>query len=264
MSRSEPVLLLVAAPDRAGIVAALRRFRAMSADELAGMPLRGPSSSGPERMAIVAGPTTVHERIDLALQRLPALTAPRLVVRGQGLYFSNQPTPGRVAFLFPGQGSEHVGMLQTLRERMPAVKVWFDTLDRAAAALSQPPLTPLIDSRSIDRDAVDARAGSARRGLFDMERGGQLGTTADLALHEVALALGLRADVHVGHSKMPTARFCAAASSVSEAPGRNFPRRSSPNGCSPSACCVRAGWPLCHAEGKTRAIWPWTTVRIRW
>ena len=176
MAGADPVVLLVAAPDRASLVAALRRHRAMTADDLSALPIRSPGSGGAERVAIVARPTAIHDRLDLALERLPSLAARRLVVRGKGIYMTSQAAPGRVAFLFPGQGSEHVGMLRTLRERVPGVKAWFDTLDRAAEATSQPPLTPLIDGPLADRDdprrivAMRALRHGARRPARDHRR----------------------------------------------------------------------------------------------
>ncbi|MGE3276998.1 MAG: polyketide synthase dehydratase domain-containing protein [Vicinamibacterales bacterium] len=191
--RERPRLLTVAAPDRAALVRTLTDLRALPAPERDAALARQPTT-GPERLAIVAAPEALEAALDTAIARLPTLDRPRFVSRAHGLTFVSGADAGRVAFLFPGQGSEYVGMLGGLRRAVPLVAGWFDALDRAAVAAGQPPLTSLLE---VDDQTDPARANLA---LYDMERGAQLGAVADLALHAVASALGIQADVHVGHS----------------------------------------------------------------
>ncbi|HEU0114866.1 MAG TPA: ACP S-malonyltransferase [Thermomicrobiales bacterium] len=50
------------------------------------------------------------------------------------------PNPGRVAWLFPGQGSQRVGMTRALLAAAPSLAEWFTQVDAAVAA----PLSTLI------------------------------------------------------------------------------------------------------------------------
>ncbi|MGE0040891.1 MAG: acyltransferase domain-containing protein [Vicinamibacterales bacterium] len=190
MAGRRPWLVTLAAPDRPALVEAVRALRDLAPEDRD--PARRPGAGrGPERLAILAAPDQLAASLDFALARLPALARPRLVSRAHGLTYASGSEPGRVAFVFPGQGSEYVGMLAGLRRAAPEAAAWFDALDRAAAEAGQPPLTALLESGG------DARG---NRALYDMERGAQLGTVADLALYAVLTRLGVRADVHVGHS----------------------------------------------------------------
>ncbi len=188
-------LLTLAAADRPGLVSALQRLREQPLDALAATLDRQPATSGRERIAILAPLDAIAASLDAAIARLPALSSPRWVSRPHGIYFRSGYRPGRVAFLFPGQGSEHIGMLRELRRRSPIVARWFDALEQAAIELGRPSPARLLEPEDTD----EARRG-AERALRRMEEGAQLGSVAALAMHEVARALGLRADVHVGHS----------------------------------------------------------------
>ena len=200
-------VFLFAGHDRAALITALHRAHATPLDALLAAHRGAPAPTGAERLAIITEPRELHARLAFAIERLPALTNARFVSRPHGLYCTSGAAPGRVAFLFPGQGSEHVGMLRVLRTRVAGVRRWFDLLDAAAEEYGGAPLTPLID---VDAAGRDPREVSSRGGLFDMARGGQLGTAADLAMHDVVRALGLRADVYLGHSNGEHAAVMAA------------------------------------------------------
>jgi acyl transferase domain-containing protein len=173
-------LLLIAAHDRASL---LVRLDAM----IAGGDVHG-GGEGPERLAIVAPQATFPERLALARQRLEQSQRPRLVLRPAGIFHATHAAAGKVAFLFPGQGSQHPGMLRDLYGEVPAVRGWYDALDRAFVAAGERPAT-----ESLFGERANARA------LYTTEEAHH-GTVADLALHEVVTRLGIRADVVVGHS----------------------------------------------------------------
>ncbi len=191
----ESRLLTVAAADRPGLVSALQRYRSLPLDALDAEMKQVHVGAGPERLAIVTRLETLHASLDAAIARLPGLTAARWVSRPHGVSYRAGHVPGRIAFLFPGQGSEHIGMLRDLRRHVPMVQAWFTAIEQAAVDLHLSPPSVLVDPP--DTDAARAHA---QRALHRMEQGAQLGSVAALAMHDVAQALGLRADAHVGHS----------------------------------------------------------------
>jgi malonyl CoA-acyl carrier protein transacylase len=197
----DPEIVLLAGADRARLLARIDRLGERLAagldvsDELDQPP-------GVERLAVVANRSNLAARLALARQRLADHRGSRLVIRQLGLFFATGAAPGRVAFLFPGQGSQHTGMLRGLSRRLCSVRSWFAALDWAYAAVGEPAPSRLIDP---------AGDGPVQEGpLFDMEQGAQLGTVADLALYELLTRLGVGADFMVGHSNGEHAAVIAA------------------------------------------------------
>jgi malonyl CoA-acyl carrier protein transacylase/phosphopantetheinyl transferase len=87
------------------------------------------------RLAFVA--TNVDEasqRVNSALERITQSDC-RRIKDPRGIYFFASPSAaaGRLAFLFPGEGSQYAGMLSELCLHFPQVRAWFDLMDRAFA-----------------------------------------------------------------------------------------------------------------------------------
>ena len=201
------VCFTLAAPDRTTLLAELDRLLALP--EPARRAVLERWSDGPidrldkrdadgraarSRLAIVGSLDRADASLAIARARLPGVKAPRFIARAEGIYFSDAADPGRVAFLFPGYGSEYVGMLRELYERVPAVRAWFDELDGEASDIEGLSLTPFIYGGTA---APTDPPGSP---VHDLDRGAVLGAVAALALHELLGKLGLHADLSVGHS----------------------------------------------------------------
>jgi acyl transferase domain-containing protein len=214
----ETELLVFSGRDRGALLATLDRAadRLASGDGLNPDDLRS-HSSDPERLAIVAPANELAQRISLARERLPGLRRPRLVVRDRGIYFGAGANPGRLAFLFPGEGSQRVGMLRQAYERLAPLRTWFDALDqtyRHAGGLEPSRLIyPPPELSNAEREEM-------RRDLFDIAHGGQLCTVANLAFFEVLQLLGVTPDVMIGHSNGEH----AAVMAVCMEPSRNRER----------------------------------------
>ena len=152
----------------------------------------------PERLAIdyADGPDLVS-KAEMALKVLksgnaaawPALRA-RGIHRGSG-------APGKVAFLYTGQGSQYVNMLAELRRREPVVAHLFDEADEI--------MLPLLEGRRLSEimfaDAGDPDAMSqAEEELRRTEIQQPAVITVDTALTQLLGEYGIAPDMVMGHS----------------------------------------------------------------
>ena len=63
-----------------------------------------------------------------------------------GIYFSERPlaATGKVAFLFPGQGSQYINMLADLAIQFPEIRTWFEHSDHLLAGKLPRPMTSYV------------------------------------------------------------------------------------------------------------------------
>ena len=170
--------ILISAQDRDRLVDRLRQLRAWltranddSLKDLAfsinTLPDQGPCKLG----FVVTSLEDLAARIDLVLPRLIDPKC-RSIRDARGTYFWSglRGTTARLAFLFPGEGSQYPGMLADLCPHFPEVRALFDTADRIAreGGATRPGLAS-ISSRIHDRVTTphlwSAEAGSQRRPL---------------------------------------------------------------------------------------------------
>nr|WSW42615.1 SDR family NAD(P)-dependent oxidoreductase [Streptomyces sp. NBC_01001] len=137
--------------------------------------------SGPVRVAVVAGDP---DELAARLERARGFTA------GEGVHVREDAAdPGKVAFLFPGQGSQRPGMLGELFIAFPALRGLLETAPRAVVSAVFPPGAFSAADRAAQRAAVtDTRIAQPALGLA--------GAAAYLLLGE----LGVRPDCVAGHS----------------------------------------------------------------
>ncbi|MEV6728317.1 SDR family NAD(P)-dependent oxidoreductase [Streptomyces sp. NPDC051364] len=137
--------------------------------------------SGPVRVAVVAGDP---DELAARLERARGFTA------GEGVHVREDAAdPGKVAFLFPGQGSQRPGMLGELFIAFPALRGLLETAPRAVVSAVFPPGAFSAADRAAQRAAVtDTRIAQPALGLA--------GAAAHLLLGE----LGVRPDCVAGHS----------------------------------------------------------------
>ncbi|MFI6004151.1 SDR family NAD(P)-dependent oxidoreductase [Streptomyces sp. NPDC051366] len=137
--------------------------------------------SGPVRVAVVAGDL---DELAARLERARGFTA------GEGVHVREDAAdPGKVALLFPGQGSQRPGMLGELFIAFPALRGLLETAPRAVVSAVFPPGAFSAADRAAQRAAVtDTRIAQPALGLA--------GAAAYLLLGE----LGVRPDCVAGHS----------------------------------------------------------------
>ena len=205
-SRTWPAeLLLWSAADRDSIIARLTVLQ----DELAVLPgvaLRDLSASlaaqwrpGDERLAMMA--RSVGDLNTKLVQSLAFLRGEAKILPPGVYHRSGAPIGGKLAVLFPGQGSQYTGMVREVALHFPAVA---ETLSEADALL---------------KPAFDARFGATLgqfifpRGAYDDEEktAARLALTAtdvaqpalgavEVGLYRLMRSLGLKPDMLAGHS----------------------------------------------------------------
>jgi acyl transferase domain-containing protein/NAD(P)-dependent dehydrogenase (short-subunit alcohol dehydrogenase family) len=178
------------------------RLRAIEQDAKAGhKPALAPPAQSDlrasERLAIdYAEATDLAEKCTKALKALSTgQAASWKALRAQGIFRGHGPAP-KVAFLYTGQGSQYVNMLQGLRTAEPIVAETFAEADRIMTPLLGKPLSDFIFIDASDADAF-ARADQDLRQTA-ITQPAVLAT--DLALTRLLAAYGIQPDMTMGHS----------------------------------------------------------------
>jgi acyl transferase domain-containing protein len=191
--------LVLGARDDAGLASQLGEVRAAAEAGRAPVPAPpDPALAGaPVRLAI-----DFADAPDLAAKAGRAGDALRTgnpaawrLLRAQGVHLG-RGAPGKVAFLYTGQGSQYVNMLRDLRAREPIVAATFAEADRVMTPLLGRPLTEYIFADTTDPDA----AGRLDRQLMQTEITQPAVLAADLALTRLLAGHGVQPDLVMGHS----------------------------------------------------------------
>jgi acyl transferase domain-containing protein/NAD(P)H-dependent flavin oxidoreductase YrpB (nitropropane dioxygenase family)/NAD(P)-dependent dehydrogenase (short-subunit alcohol dehydrogenase family)/acyl carrier protein len=149
------------------------------------------------RLAIVASSQAeLLERIGAAKQAL--LENPdSLRDSKRGIYFGAGPLDGKIAFLFPGQGSQYPGMLRELAVRMPEFREMFATADKVLPQIDGFPFSRTIYPGSSFTDDEKNRLMSA---LTETDVAQPALGVVDTATYKLLHRLGIHPDMAAGHS----------------------------------------------------------------
>ncbi|HXX13903.1 MAG TPA: type I polyketide synthase, partial [Candidatus Eremiobacteraceae bacterium] len=151
----------------------------------------------PERIAIdFADARDLADKSSNALKALagnqPAIWK---ALRAQGVFRGKGPA-AKVAFLYPGQGSQYVNMLAPLRASEPIVAETFAEADRVMTPLLGKPLSEFIFVDSADSNALAKAENDLRQTAITQPAV----LTIDLALTRLLAAYGIAPDFTMGHS----------------------------------------------------------------
>lgn len=105
---------------------------------------------------------------------------------------------GKVAFMFPGQGSQYVGMLRDLFVYFPTLQSWLLRDPSVAAAIYPPSAYSDAQATQQQRQLTDTRFAQPALGMVEM------------AAFECLKSLGIHPDVAAGHSYGELAALAAA------------------------------------------------------
>jgi acyl transferase domain-containing protein/NAD(P)-dependent dehydrogenase (short-subunit alcohol dehydrogenase family) len=151
----------------------------------------------PERIAIdYANASDLAEKAGNALKALGA-NQPAMwkALRAQGIFRGRGPRP-KVAFLYTGQGSQYVNMLEQLRAAEAIVAETFAEADRVMTPLLGKPLSKFIFVDQADANAIAKAEDDLRQTAITQPA--VLAT--DLALTRLLAAYGIEPDFTMGHS----------------------------------------------------------------
>lgn len=156
---------------------------------------------GPWRLAVVASDRedALH-KVNQSLEKIANSSCDRWQTRN-GIYFaidSQLASRDRVAFLFPGEGSQYPHMLGDLALHFPQVRARFDFLDATFADTRKVKPSQLIFPAS---NSVTSEAKAfADRALYQMDCASEMVFVANLAMYDLLQEFGLKAAAMVGHS----------------------------------------------------------------
>jgi acyl transferase domain-containing protein/NAD(P)H-dependent flavin oxidoreductase YrpB (nitropropane dioxygenase family)/NAD(P)-dependent dehydrogenase (short-subunit alcohol dehydrogenase family)/acyl carrier protein len=155
----------------------------------------------------------LHDKLKAALAALR--DANRATIEdARGIYLYAEAATGKIAFLFPGQGSQYPGMLSSAAIRFPEVRESFETadavlLERLGFALSSfvfPP--PAFGDEAQQAAAQDLMRTNVAQPALGV---------AGMAMYRLLGSLGIHPDMATGHSYGEYVALCAAGALSAEA-----------------------------------------------
>ena len=154
--------------------------------------------SAPERLLIDFGShQELKDRILKARTGLE-LDAPQAwnAMQALGIFRGRDPKPGKIAFLFPGQGSQYLNMGRELATVSDVVAGVFEKADRVMAPILGKPLSQFIFLDTQDPQAVK----EAEQNLMQTAITQPAMLTLDIAIYRLLETYGFKPDLVMGHS----------------------------------------------------------------
>jgi len=192
--------IVLGADTGAELVSRLRRLKgeAEANRELGNEAPLARDLAAPERIAIdFRNPKDLARKIDLAIKALDRDDASLWsALTSQGV-FRGSGDKGKVAFLYPGQGSQYVNMLAALRDQEPVVRSVFEQADRVMR--SHLDGQRLSDFIFVDADDDSAMA-KAQEALKQTEITQPAVLAVDCAVTQLLETYGVQPDMVMGHS----------------------------------------------------------------
>ncbi|MCB8924323.1 MAG: SDR family NAD(P)-dependent oxidoreductase [Ardenticatenaceae bacterium] len=127
-------------------------------------------------------------------------------MEAQGIFRGSGKPKGKMAFMFPGQGSQYVNMGRELVEFSPLVKQVFDEADAVMKPILGKPLTDYIFVNPNDSNAIN----QATFDLMQTEITQPAMLTMDIAIFKLLQSYGFEPDMVMGHSLGEYAALIAA------------------------------------------------------
>jgi malonyl CoA-acyl carrier protein transacylase len=153
--------------------------------------------AAPTRVGItVAAPEDVPKKLEQAQKAMTNPAQARLAFQ-QGVFLGKGKPEGKVAFLFPGQGTQYVNMFRDLAQKYEVVRNTFEEADQIL--MSELDGVKLTDILWPTPDTPEAQAAAEKKlQLTEFTQPAVL--AADVAMLRLLRQWGIEADVVAGHS----------------------------------------------------------------
>jgi malonyl CoA-acyl carrier protein transacylase/phosphopantetheinyl transferase len=129
--------------------------------------------------------------------------------------YSSRRVEGKVAFLFPGEGSQYPGMFADLALCFDLVQRWLDFWHGLYGLPTGSTRTDIVFPSS--EIGAEGRSQLEHR-LHDMDVGSEAVFIGGMAMHELLTSLGVEADVMMGHSSGESAALGACGANPATSP----------------------------------------------
>jgi acyl transferase domain-containing protein/phosphopantetheinyl transferase len=207
-------LCVFSAPDKAALVQQITAFRDRMNEhpewtlEQIAAALAAADTGASHRLALVVDDRTALDKaIERASKRLRDTDKARWATRDGAVYCA-QPLGGSLAFVFPGEGSQYLGMFSDLAMVFDDVRQWLDfwaglyeeAPGHRRTDLAFPPPSTLSPQR---RRELDAR-------LHEMDVGSEAVFVGAQAMYTLLRRLGVTPDVMLGHSSGESSALAAS------------------------------------------------------
>ncbi|OQY87182.1 MAG: beta-ketoacyl synthase [Chloroflexi bacterium UTCFX4] len=137
------------------------------------------------------------ERIDKARKAMAFDNAQAWkAMQAQGIFRGSGDAPGKIAFLFPGQGSQYLNMGRELAALYPTISQVFDDADAVMKPILGKPLTSYIFVESTDANVLKG----AEKELQQTAITQPAMLTLDTAIYKLLAEFGFKPDMVMGHS----------------------------------------------------------------
>ena len=172
-------------------------------------------SADAHRLAIIARSTAdlatgVAQALAKVHQGSETLGAPRARV-----VYSSRRVEGKLAFLFPGEGSQYPGMFADIALCFDEVQHWLDfwhgLYDLPVGHTRTDIVFPSSEIDAVRRALLEQR-------LHDMDVGSEAVFIGGMAMFELLTSLGVEADVMLGHSSGESAALAACGANPATSP----------------------------------------------